>query len=284
MRAYDILSHDDGVNRWRMARAAPAAALRGHVDHYLDYWEQTSFHTRSELASTRTVLIFNLGEYLEIVDAQGHSVRLGPGEGFVGGFADGTSLSRTTGTGQGVHVMLGWAGLARLCGAPLGLLANRVERIEDVLGGWMRAVGQRLLGAPDMEARFCVLDAALGAALARGRRADARIVAATRALGADPARPIAAIAGALELSQRHFIARFREETGFPPAHYRRLLRFERFTEAIARAPAVRLADLAQDAGYYDEPHLARDVQAFAGLTPGALRGLLIPQGGGFLAD
>jgi len=284
MRPSEIMQHDDGVNAWRMVRAAPAPALRGHVRHYLDYWERTAFLTRSELASTQAVMIFNLGEILEVIDARGQSVRLAPGEGFVAGLADGTSLSRTNGIGAGIDVMLDWAALARLCGAPLGLLANRVERIDQILGGWMRSVGQRLLDAPDAEGRFAVLDAALGAALGGGRMADTRIIAAVRTLDADLARPVAAIAAALDMSHRHFIARFREEIGFAPGQYRRLLRFERFTRAITADPSARLTDLAQDAGYYDEPHLAREVRDFAALSPGALRARLIPEGGGFLAD
>jgi AraC-like DNA-binding protein len=85
-------------------------------------------------------------------------------------------------------------------------------------------------------------------------------------------------------SRRHFAARFRAVTGFAPDRFRRLARFERFADALARHPDAALAGLAAETGYADQPHLSRDVLEFSGMTPGGLRARLIPQAGGVRDD
>jgi len=63
----------------------------------------------------------------------------------------------------------------------------------------------------------------------------------------------------------------------------RMLRFGRVLQALRRDPGSDLLGVALDAGYYDQSHLNRDVQAFAGITPGALVRSHLPDGGGLSA-
>ncbi len=71
-------------------------------------------------------------------------------------------------------------------------------------------------------------------------------------------------------SRRHVTERFRHQLGLPPKAYARLLRFEHATTLLASPdPRNTLADVAVDAGYYDQSHLTRDFVALAGMTPGA---------------
>ena len=71
-------------------------------------------------------------------------------------------------------------------------------------------------------------------------------------------------------SRRHVTERFRRQLGVSPKAYARLLRFEHATSLLNR-PATRctLADVAMEAGYYDQSHLSRDFVALAGMTPAA---------------
>ena len=57
-----------------------------------------------------------------------------------------------------------------------------------------------------------------------------------------------------------------------PKAYARLLRFEHASALLERAspPSRTLADVAMEAGYYDQSHLTRDFVALAGMTPGAV--------------
>ena len=56
--------------------------------------------------------------------------------------------------------------------------------------------------------------------------------------------------------------------GYGPSVLRRVLRFRRAV-ALLRA-GVAPADVAARAGYADQPHLSRDVRAFAGVSPARL--------------
>jgi hypothetical protein len=119
-RPTQINAYDDGIDRWAMVRAAPAPGVAGHVRSYCSYWEETaSFAARRELAGTTGVLIYALGEPLEIVGADGRTIVLKVGEGFSGGIADGTSISRGLGPQAGIQVDLPLESLAALLGAPV---------------------------------------------------------------------------------------------------------------------------------------------------------------------
>ena len=72
-------------------------------------------------------------------------------------------------------------------------------------------------------------------------------------------------------SRRHVTERFRRQLGVSPKAYARLLPLRaRQRAALGRsAPGRTLADVAMEAGYYDQSHLTRDFVALAGMTPGA---------------
>ncbi len=71
-------------------------------------------------------------------------------------------------------------------------------------------------------------------------------------------------------SRRHVTARFKRQLGISPKAFARLLRFEHAGSLLtALPPGKTLADVAIEAGYYDQSHLTRDFAALAGMTPGA---------------
>lgn len=276
-RAVSQYCYDDGLDRWSVASAAPAPALAGLVDRYTWWTERThSFTTRRELAATTGVLIVNLGSALEIVDASGTVHRLGAGQGFVGGIARSTSLSRSTGEMAGVHVHLAPDRLARLLGLPLAALTDRCFALHDLLGLRAAQLGEELLATTDDQARWSLLDRFVAERAALARAADRAMDYARAALSRGT--PVQQVADTLDMSRKRLAARFRDATGLHPRSYAGLARFERFAKALPAASS--LADAAIDAGYADQPHLTREVARYAALTPAALRARLIPAGGG----
>lgn len=273
----------DALNAWWMARAGPDPGLLGVVDGYSDYSESTAgFSARRELASTEAVLLFNLGDPIDITGANGLAVSLGVGDAFVAGIAEATSLSRSNGGQSGIHVHMPWHGVARVCGLPLSELANRVVRFDDLAGMAARTISARLMDTRDMHARFALLDRFLLKRMADGAGPPPDIVWAARRLAANPAASITALAEASGWSQRHFIGLFRAATGHSPRQFARLARFEIFWRRLQREPDAPMAELALESGYFDQPHLNRDTRFFAGATPCELRRRLIPGDGGFV--
>lgn len=277
--------YDDGVDRWEMVEAAPAPALRGRIGRYCDYWEETgSFAARREFATADVVMIYALGAPLEITGADGRVVTVRAGEAFVGGVSDATSRSRGLGAQAGFHVFMPLASMAAVTGAPAAELANRVAPLRDLIGGDADDLGGALCEAADAEARFDLLDTFFARRFADAKEPDRPIAWAMPHLASAVGPLTSRLATEIGWSRKHFIRRFRNATGVSPDRYRRIARFERFAAAIAARPDDSLAGLATDCGFVDQAHLARDVRAFADMTPGELRSRLIPGGGGVRHD
>jgi AraC-like DNA-binding protein len=270
-------AHDDGINAWSMATYA--SALRGHVHHYTDYWERTgSFSTRRELPIADGVLIFNLGDPLEIVGGDGKTIRLGAGEAFVAGTHLRPALSRSTGAQAGIHIFLPIESVRRLIGMPLGPMTDQVVALDALLGPQARRLGERLLGTP-RAGRAALLDAALRRRLTE-TEACAQQAHALRLLRTRPDLDIMAVARDIGWSRKHLADRVRDAIGIGPRSFRRLLRFHSLTRAIG--PAPDWAGLAHDIGYYDQSHLIREFREFAGMTPSDYLARALPGGGGLV--
>src|SRR5437588_11929303 len=54
--------------------------------------------------------------------------------------------------------------------------------------------------------------------------------------------------------------------GAPPKRYARILRFRRVL-SLLQSGAAPLADLALDAGYYDQPHMNAEFRELSGFSP-----------------
>ena len=77
---------------------------------------------------------------------------------------------------------------------------------------------------------------------------------------------LATVAG---VSGRQMERRFLRDVGIGPKLLCRILRFQQVFRAL-RQDELSWADVATDCGYYDQAHLIRDFQQFAGQTPASL--------------
>ncbi|GAB3478441.1 helix-turn-helix domain-containing protein [Nocardiopsis coralliicola] len=160
-----------------------------------------------------------------------------------------------------------------------GALNRRVD-LADVVGDRLARQTLERLDAAAPTARLGVLQNAVAAAVGRAspqsssgpsaRSAD--LVA--DALTAEPGMPVGALARAAGLSERQLHRRCIAAFGYGPATLRRILRLQRFLH-LAQHPGatVDLAVLAAMAGYSDQPHLARESRALAGVPPSILVGM-----------
>lgn len=71
------------------------------------------------------------------------------------------------------------------------------------------------------------------------------------------------------MSPRHLQRGFAAIVGLTPATALRVARFRRLTALLGRPRSGNLARLAHECGYFDQPHMIRDFQDLAGLTPTA---------------
>lgn len=69
------------------------------------------------------------------------------------------------------------------------------------------------------------------------------------------------------LSRRSFERRFKDCTGFSPATYLRILRFQGTYRMLENGTARSLTNVAHASGYFDQSHFIRDFKRFSGLNP-----------------
>ena len=140
------------------------------------------------------------------------------------------------------------AGPLRDARVPLDAMAPALAR---------RAVAELAAGVPATTVLTALAARLPGDLRDRGPRA----AAVRLARGASAADTADALGWTTRTLHRRCLAAF----GYGPATLRRVLRFRRAL-ALLRA-GVTPADVASRIGYADQPHLSRDVRAFAGVSP-----------------
>jgi AraC-like DNA-binding protein len=142
-------------------------------------------------------------------------------------------------------------------GVPASELVDRQVPLEEL---WPAADVRRLAEAADP------LAALEEAAAARWREPDRAMVALARAARAGV--PVGVFADRAGLSARQLQRRSNTAFGYGPKTLHRVFRLQRAV-ALAR-DGHPFADVAADAGYADQAHLARETRALAGVPLGTL--------------
>ncbi len=281
-RRHSVCDHDDGVDAWRTTRMNASPQLAGAIRGYADYWERTgSFTLRRELPHAEGVLIVNLGEPISVTGGDTKEIRVRAGEAFVAGGHLRPALSCSTGAQAGIHVFLPLTTLRRLFGISMDQLVDRVVPLNAVFGRQAGELGDALGSARDEDGRADILDDTLASALARAPVFDRRLTRALATLQAMPHRDIVQIADDVEWSRKHLAACVRDAIGIGPRSFRRLLRFQALTGLVgATQGCPDWADLAADAGYYDQSHMIREFREFSGMSPGVYLARSLPNSSG----
>lgn len=278
-----LREHDDGVNAWRMLRGRARPDLDG-IAGYTVYSETTGgFTTRRELPHCGAVLIINLGEPVAMGLPDGSWIEVENGEGFAAGLHMAPVLSRSTGRQAGVHIHLSLSALGRILRTNMTALTGHVVKLDALWGASHRRLGELLASAASDAERFDLLDRAMASRLLNTPAPHMAVVRAARRLHRNPRTPIAALAAEIGWSRQHLSERFSHTLGCTPRAFARIARFEHLVTALHDPSHSGWADLAARHGYADQPHLARDVAALAGVTPTVLAASFLPGGGGILA-
>ncbi len=207
---------------------------------------------------------------------------------FVGGIEQAHSVVRHDGRTCCLDLKLTPPGAFRLLGVPMHEIAGRVVDVTDLLGPGARRLTEALVEAPGEPAtaegtppgtataaawnrRFDLLEEFLLRHAATGPEPSAPVEWAWRRMLESGGRtPIGALADEIGWSDRHLIAKFRQQIGLPPKTAARVIRFARLLQLLDGAEGAaeaRWDRLAVTCGYYDQAHLNRDFREFAGTTP-----------------
>ncbi|MGH6904941.1 MAG: helix-turn-helix domain-containing protein, partial [Geminicoccaceae bacterium] len=139
-------------------------------------------------------------------------------------------------------------------------------------GAGADALTAAVIEQPSVAARLSSATAALAGRLSDAGPIDPMIAAATRWLARRPEGRIEELARFLDLGERRLRRRFVAAVGYGPKTFQRVLRLQRVLALAGRGPGpgLSLAGLAAEAGYADQAHMSRELQALTGRSPRAL--------------
>lgn len=251
--------------------AEPLAALQGHVRKVR--WGHES------IAAPVDELIVPDGALHLIVVLPGGGARP---YGLAVGASTSPSVVHLAGDIRHVELELDAGGSLALFGVPARALEGQAVPLEDLWGDAAVVFGQRLAEAKGDHGRVHLAQAIIAeragnltappvvrAALDRMRKSAGQLQVRT-------------LADELGVSERRLEQLFHQHVGLTPKASCRVARFQRVIDRLA-SPRDRTswAELALEAGFVDQSHLANDVRALTGLSPTRL----VARGGfGFLQD
>ena len=247
----------------------PAPALRPYIERYIDYHlEGWLPGIHRGLPSRHLTFIVSTGDPINVEAMPGAPHQEGSYEAVVGGLHASPALIRHNGTQTGVALEVTPLGARALFGVPAAALASTIIPPHEVLGPRTRSLADRLASAVSRRDRFRILDDVLTGGIRDGAEGPREIGHAWRTLvHASGGVSVAAIAEEVGWSRRHLTDRFRAELGLTPKTAARVLRFDRARNSLSAGPGRNLADVAVDAGYYDQAHFTREFNEFAGCAP-----------------
>ena len=162
-------------------------------------------------------------------------------------------------------------------GTAMDEIRDQRVRVEDLLGADGRRLVEELGDLPEdtpPEGRIAVVEEHIRQWVADGGDVDPAVDRVASSLGDDPTRRVESLRRELDLSERQLLRRCTVAFGYGPATLRRILRLQRFLELADLPPSdgrvPTIAELAHEAGYADQQHLARDTRAIARATPSDL--------------
>lgn len=110
-----------------------------------------------------------------------------------------------------------------------------------------------------------------------------QVSSAWRALMEGRARSVAAVARDVGWSRQHLSTEVTHELGLGPKRFQRLMRFNRAAGLARESKGASWSEIALRCGYYDQAHLVREFNEFAGYSPTRFVKALLPADGG-IAD
>lgn len=265
-----VAQHDSTLGRWTRQLYFPDPPLSQHVDMFWHVKGRAHYQRDRRLPTGNAHLLFNLGAPPSLFPRQ----RGGATQTFPTCWIAGQCQSFIE-TGSNGHTALLGAqfrshGAYRLLRIAQHELADQVIELEALLGDGILALHQRLLDAPTAQACFGLLERWLLGLLERGNEIHAGVAAANAAIAASHGRvDLRSLSRNTGFSREHLIRRFREQVGLTPIAFGNILRFNHAL-ALAHAGTAAWAEIAHDCGYYDQAHLIRDFQRYAGRAPTSL--------------
>jgi AraC-like DNA-binding protein len=238
-----------------------AAPLRGHVSQILSY--------RETLPAGQTVAerVLPDGAVRLMFDFAG-SPSAGPSVRVAGASASPTVL-QLSGHMESLSVALHPGAAAAVLGLPAGELEGRALPLQTLWGAEAAPLIAQMSETKGDTARIALLAAELQRRLTNGTSVHQQRArhAAHLVSGTQGRMSLRQAADAVNVGERRLQQLFFEHVGVSFRAWARLSRLHTCLRLIRQRPQPAWADVAVDAGFYDQAHLANEFRTLCGLSP-----------------
>lgn len=263
------LAYDGEAGSWEILRCLPHPGLAPYVIDYSGYRETGGQPVwRRELPCSFIPLIINFDAPFTLRDERWGDARY---DSFSAGVYEGPVIVGSTGSAHCLQVNFSPLGALRFFGVAQSEIAGRTLSLADLLGPGAALLIEELHDALGWAERFALLDRFIARRFEAAREPHDTVREVWHGLkhskGAASILDLAEDAG---VSRRHLAKLFRAEIGTTPKIMARILRFEHARHMAQTVPRLGWADIAYEAGYADQAHLAREFRELSGLSPSDL--------------
>jgi AraC-like DNA-binding protein len=177
---------------------------------------------------------------------------------------------RPPGAGGFVSVRFHPWGACHFFGVPVRAFADSTVCASDLWGREALIVEERINTVRTAAERSRLVQTFLRRLLRRHHKGSVEgLVRTVGALSSNRRVHVRMVSREVGMSERTLERTFTSALGMPPKQFARLQRFLHTCHLLRHGTWATLAEVAQAAGYYDQPHCINEFQAFAGMTPRA---------------
>lgn len=246
----------------------PCALLSPYIDKYWEFKGNPEYGMRINiLPDGCTDFIFTLGGATQAVNS---SLTMKPYRAYFIGPMN--SYSELVAYAETVH-MLGVrflpCGLSRFIRLPLHELTNLRISADEVTCFFDTSFAERLCEEDCLENRVKIIEELFIKSLYKhDLPTDPQIVFAIKQINRHQGKlPVQSLMEDICLCQRQFERKFKMNTGYTPKIYSRIMKFKNAVDLLRGTTSDNLLSTAIHAGYYDVPHLSREIKRLSGNTP-----------------
>ncbi len=144
-------------------------------------------------------------------------------------------------------------------------ICNQLPDLQSLLGAEGKIVEDQIMTARNNNDRIRIVSDFLESKLTKPEHPQ--IILATKSiLQAQGQLSIDQLADSCCLSKRQFERKFKEQCGFSPKSFSRIVRFNSLVANYQKGD-YSLTEIAHDFGYYDQSHFIQDFKEFSGYNP-----------------
>ena len=259
------MTHRSQLGDWTHSECVPAA-LGGAVEKMWHFEGRMSLLRERSFPRVYSEIILQLGPRFRAVDGRGNSGEYFPQACFGGATTVPSVIEAPDAVCCVIGIQLHAVAAYRLLGFSPKLTHNVTISLDDALGTDSQQLSEMCHDAATVAVRFAIVVRYLAERLTQSRCSHAAVDWAAGELRRTSGQlPITALQQTTSYSKLRFLSLFREQTGFAPKQYARILRFCNSVQLLQQGR--KLSDAALSAGYYDQAHMQNEFAEFARITP-----------------